>query len=142
MLSQALVLQPILTTLCERAQFNKRNGVHLHRFILDDDEWLVLQQLEPILRAGILCLITSLRADALRKLFLYVTKQVSQSTVPLIHTVIPYIDTLFNALEDQSANKSNLPAVRMAAKRGQMMLKKYYGFTNYSSVYQIAMSTF
>jgi hypothetical protein len=49
MLSRALTLLPVLTTLCERAQFNKRDGVRLKRFILDDDEWMVLNQLEPLL---------------------------------------------------------------------------------------------
>jgi hypothetical protein len=49
MLARALVLQPVLTTLCERAQFNKRDGVRLRQYILDDDEWLILKQLEPIL---------------------------------------------------------------------------------------------
>jgi hypothetical protein len=123
MLSRALVLQPVLTTLCERAQFNRRDGVRLRRYVLDDDEWLIIRQLEPILG-----------------LFLYVTKQVSQSSVPLIHTIIPFINTLFDALDDESANPSNHAAVRMAAKRGRLVLKKYYGYTDYASVYQIAMS--
>jgi hypothetical protein len=49
MLSRALMLQPVLTTLCERAQFNKRDGVRLRRFVLEDEEWALLRQLEPIL---------------------------------------------------------------------------------------------
>jgi hypothetical protein len=74
-------------------------------------------------------------------MFLFVTKQVSQSSVPLIHTVIPFIDTLFDALEDESAKTSNHPAVRMAAKRGRLVLKKYYGYTDYTNTYRIAMSS-
>jgi hypothetical protein len=71
-----------------------------------------------------------------------VTKQVSQSHIPRIHQVIPFIDALFDALEDEAVKLSNFPAVRMAAKRGRAMLSKYYGFTDYTSIYRIAMSKF
>jgi hypothetical protein len=74
------------------------------------------------------------------KLFLYVTKQVSQSAVPLIYEVMPFIDTLFDALEDEATNIDNLPAVRMAAKRGHTMLSKYYGLTDHTHIYRMAMS--
>jgi hypothetical protein len=56
--------------------------------------------------------------------------------------VIPYIDTLFDALDDQAENMENLPAVRMAAKKGQVMLKKYYTHTDESAIYRIATSMF
>jgi len=51
------------------------------------------------------------------------------------------MDTLFNALEDYETNESLLPAVRMAAKRGQAVMHKYYGLTDESAIYRIAMST-
>jgi len=53
-LTHALTLQPVLTTLCERAQFNKRDGVRLRRFVLEDEEWELLQQLAPILEVCVL----------------------------------------------------------------------------------------
>ena len=49
MLARALELQPILLDLCDMAQFNKQDGVKLWRYILEDEEWLVLKQLHPIL---------------------------------------------------------------------------------------------
>jgi hypothetical protein len=53
-LTRALTLQPVLTTLCERAQFNKRDGVRLRRFVLEDEEWELLRQLAPILEVCVL----------------------------------------------------------------------------------------
>lgn len=49
MLGRALVLRPIIGDLCDMAQFNKRDGVRLRRFILEDDEWQLLDQLYPLL---------------------------------------------------------------------------------------------
>jgi len=49
MLGRALTLQPLLFSLCDMAQFNKRDGVQLRRFILEDNEWELLKQLHPLL---------------------------------------------------------------------------------------------
>jgi hypothetical protein len=57
----------------------------------------------------------------------------------LIHHIIPYIDTLFDALEDQVSNTDNFPAVRMATKRSHAMLMKCYGLTDETAIYRIAM---
>jgi hypothetical protein len=49
MLSRAKHLRPVLFALCDQAQFNKREGVRLRRFIIEDEEWEILEQLEPLL---------------------------------------------------------------------------------------------
>lgn len=49
MLDRALVLKPVLPELCDLGQFNKRDGVRLRRFVLEDEEWTLLEQLSPLL---------------------------------------------------------------------------------------------
>ena len=48
-LARTLELRPILFNVCDKAEFNKAQGVHLRRFILEDEEWPVLQQLYMLL---------------------------------------------------------------------------------------------
>jgi hypothetical protein len=69
-----------------------------------------------------------------------VTKEVSKSSIPRIHEVIPFMDGLFDTLDDYAGDNNRAPAVRMAAKRGLTVLKKYYGKTDESSIFRIAMS--
>jgi hypothetical protein len=52
------------------------------------------------------------------------------------------MDSLFDALDDYASNEDLLPAVRMAAKRGHAVLNKYYGKTDDSIMYRIAMSMY
>ena len=72
-------------------------------------------------------------------MFLIATKQMSQSQTPLIHMVIPIFDIITRALDDHINDDTLPPAVRMAAWRGRAMLNKYYGLTDESIVYRIAM---
>jgi hypothetical protein len=58
----------------------------------------------------------------------------------VVHQVIPYVDKLFDTLEDEASNIENFPAVRMAAKRGRAMLSKYYGLADETAIYRVAMS--
>jgi hypothetical protein len=74
------------------------------------------------------------------QLFLFVTKEVSKSAIPQIHQVIPLMDGLFDALDDFASDSNKLPAVRMAAKRGVTVLQKYYGRSDESKMFRIAMS--
>jgi len=62
-----------------------------------------------------------------------------QSSTPLIHQVIPLFDGITRALDDYAGNVDYAPAVCMAAVRGRTMLNKYYGLTDDSVVYRIAM---
>ena len=68
------------------------------------------------------------------------TKEVSNRESPRIHHVIPYMDHLSDALDDYSSNVELFPAIRMAAKRGSLVLQKYYGKTDESIIFRIAMS--
>ena len=54
--------------------------------------------------------------------------EMSSSTRPLIHEVIPYIDVLTQHVDDFQDDPSLMPAVRAAATRGRIMLNKYYEF--------------
>ena len=73
-------------------------------------------------------------------MFLFVTKEVSKSSVPRIYQVIPFMDRLNDALDDFAVDPMLCPAVRMAAIRGRSMLNKYYGKTDDSIIFRIAMS--
>ena len=63
----------------------------------------------------------------------------SQSKMPLLHNVIPVIDIITWALDDYSRDTALPLAMRMATLRGCTMLDKYYGLTDESIVYRIAM---
>lgn len=73
-------------------------------------------------------------------MFLFVIKEVSKNTIPRIHKVIPFMDRLNDALEDFSYDVTLPPSVRVAAKRGSIVLNKYYGKTDKSIIFRIAMS--
>ena len=60
--------------------------------------------------------------------------------MPLLHQVIPIIDSLTTALDEFIDNAALGSAVRHAALRGMLMLNKYYGRTDESILYRIAMS--
>ena len=63
----------------------------------------------------------------------------SQSAVPLLHQVIPLFNGITRTLDDYISNEDHAPAVCKAAVRGRMMLNKYYGLTDDSIMYHIAM---
>lgn len=48
-LERALEMREVLGDLCDMAQFNKRSGVRLRRFLLTDEEWEILSQLSRLL---------------------------------------------------------------------------------------------
>lgn len=56
MLGRALLLRKALTDLCDMNQFNKRGGVRLRRFTIDDEEWVLLTQLHSVLDVSYLLL--------------------------------------------------------------------------------------
>jgi hypothetical protein len=63
----------------------------------------------------------------------------SQSRTPPVHNVIPLFDIITHALDDNISDTTLPSAIRMAAWRGRAMLNKYYGLTDDSIIYQIAM---
>ena len=50
------------------------------------------------------------------------------------------MDALTEHLDKFSEDETLTPAVRMAAKRGRILLDKYYGLTDETIIYRIAMS--
>ena len=59
---------------------------------------------------------------------------------PLIHEVIPVIDSLTGYFDKSIDDTSLHAAVRHAALHGVLMLNKYYAWTDESCLYRIAMS--
>jgi hypothetical protein len=54
MIGHALVLKPVLFELCDEGEFNKRDGARLRWFIIQDDEWCLLEELWPLLDVCVL----------------------------------------------------------------------------------------
>jgi hypothetical protein len=111
MISRALALKPVLYDLCDQAQFNKREGVRLCRYIFQDDEWYLLEQLWPLLNVCFTFNSFEYHVDHGHQVFLFITKEVSKSAIPHIHQVIPFMDGLFDTLDDYASDRNKLPAV-------------------------------
>lgn len=143
-IERALELQEVLGDLCDMAQFNKPRGVRLRRFILTDDDWMLLDQLHRLLNVSVHSILTckvTLTACASWKPFVYLTNEISHSSRGLVHEVIPFMDLLTEHVNEFIANETLHPAVRGAAKRGRAILDKYYTLTDTTIVYRTAMST-
>ncbi|RPD70490.1 hypothetical protein L226DRAFT_426001, partial [Lentinus tigrinus ALCF2SS1-7] len=67
------------------------------------------------------------------------TRQISSSSRALVHEVIPYIDLLTTHVDRFASDTSLEPCVRAAAQRGRIILDKYYGLTDETCIYRIAM---
>src|SRR5262245_23818112 len=52
--------------------------------------------------------------DIVWQIFLFITKEVSKNAIPCIHQVIPFMDGLFNTLDDHASDKKKHSAIRMA----------------------------
>ncbi|THU93031.1 hypothetical protein K435DRAFT_671032, partial [Dendrothele bispora CBS 962.96] len=98
-----------------------RNHKDLPSF--EADEWVLVKQLEELLRP-----------------FVYLTERFSSKKRPLIHEVIPFMDSINKKLENFMDDESKLPCVRFAARCGRNILDKYYAKTDDSLVYRAAMS--
>ena len=48
-LERALDMQDIVSEVCDQAQFNRRDGVRLRRFILTEEEWSMLDDMYRLL---------------------------------------------------------------------------------------------
>ncbi|OJT13075.1 Zinc finger BED domain-containing protein 4 [Trametes pubescens] len=122
-IKRALEMKEVLGDLCDMHQFNKdKRGPRLRRFVLEDDEWTLLDEVHRLLDP-----------------FLYATKQISVSDRALVQDVIPYIDVLTSHVDTFRNDASLSPIVRAAAQRGREILDKYYKRTDETIVYRIAM---
>ncbi len=48
-LNRAVTMKAVLSELCDKAQFNKPRGIRLRRYVLTDEEWVVIEQLRLLL---------------------------------------------------------------------------------------------
>jgi len=67
--------------------------------------------------------------------FLIVMTEVSKSHVPCIHQVIPYMDSLFDALDYHASDEMIFPSIHLAAIQWRTVLQRYYGKT--TNIYSI-----
>jgi hypothetical protein len=104
-------------------------------------EWTILAELDPLLNVCPFYCRDSLNST-INQAISFATKKVSRSATPLIHDVIPVIDSLTTFFDKAIDNTTLHPAVRHAALRGVLMLNKYYAKTDDSMVYRIAMSAY
>ncbi|TDL14515.1 hypothetical protein BD410DRAFT_733965 [Rickenella mellea] len=103
-------------------QHNTSRGPKLKKYRLSNEEWDVLKQLSPLLQR-----------------FLAATERISKSAVPLIHEVIPLIDSLTDTLAAAVLDEALHPVVRAAMARGVEVLNRYYSKTDDSVMYRLAM---
>ena len=66
----------------------------------------------------------------------------SHAKTPLLHQVIPYMDSLMASLDDFHADTDLNPVVRIAAGRGRVVVDKFYGMTDESHLFRMAMHMF
>jgi hypothetical protein len=66
-------------------------------------------------------------------------RRVSSNSTPLLHHIIPLFDIITHKLDGFVDDEKLHPAVRTAAARGRVMLNKYYGLSDDSIMYRIAM---
>ncbi|THU80428.1 hypothetical protein K435DRAFT_695700 [Dendrothele bispora CBS 962.96] len=71
--------------------------------------------------------------------FKIATARVSASSRPLLHTVIPLIDTLTDGLLQICKDWSKSSLTRAAAAKSIALLNKYYSKTDDSLMYRVAM---
>jgi len=65
--------------------------------------------------------------------------RVSACVSPLLHQVIPLFDIITRKLDEFVDNEKLHPAVHTADAQGRTMLNKYYGLSDESIMYHIAM---
>ena len=118
---------------------NRPRSARLKHFQLTKPEWDLFDKLFPLLEVLLPFAIWLSLMDLRLQVFLIATKQVSQSKNPLVHEVIPIFDIVSRALDEHVSDITLPPSVRVAASRGRAMLNKYYGLTDDSIVYRIAM---
>ena len=53
--------------------------------------------------------------------------KVSKSCVPCIHQFIPYMDSLFNALNDYASDEMLFPSIHLAAIKGELFYRSIMG---------------
>ncbi|KAG2120469.1 uncharacterized protein F5147DRAFT_563274, partial [Suillus discolor] len=100
---------------------NQRRDLGLQQLELTDQEWVIAEQLQDILKDAMMFF--------------------SRSTPNLV-TVIPAMDLIDEKLTTYSLNASFLPSIRVAVGLAKKTLNRHYQLTDTSEVYRIAMGKF
>ncbi|KAG2036111.1 hypothetical protein BDR03DRAFT_866841 [Suillus americanus] len=93
----------------------------LWKYELEDNEWVILQQLHNILKI-------------LKDTMLYFS-----CATPNLATMIPAMDHIDKMLMSYSHNKKYLPSIRSAVQLAKKTLNRYYQLTDRSRTYRISM---
>ncbi|THU88874.1 hypothetical protein K435DRAFT_570518, partial [Dendrothele bispora CBS 962.96] len=109
MLESVLHLRPALQRLCDH---------HSDLATITRSEWDLIDGLHKILNP-----------------FIWFTKEMEGNQRPLIHEVIPLMDMINRKLEAVVDNDFQDNLLRIAAKKGLMVLDKYYAKTDDSLIY-------
>lgn len=115
-----------------------RQCPELYLYKLSPYHWEVMDELIRMLEVSLQCKhCVPADPDCQLQGFLYATQTVSRSEVPLIHEMIPIMDTLFEGLKT-AAEECKLDCLRHAAARGMKVLNKYYTLVDASHAAVIA----
>ena len=142
-LERGLQMREVLGQLCDMTAFNssKSGGVQLRRYTINDEEWVILEQLFKLLHVSDFVFRRYHISDsACWQPFLYATKIMSKGDYALVHNVIPSMDILTEHLDAFKDDANLKPIIRVAAARGLAIMNKYYSRTDESEIYRISMS--
>ncbi|KAG1861980.1 hypothetical protein C8R48DRAFT_604092 [Suillus tomentosus] len=99
----------------------QRRDLGLWQFELEDHEWVILEQLQDVLKI-------------LKDSTLYFSHP-----TPNLATVIPAMDHVDNMLMSYSRNKRYMPSIHSAVQLAKNTLNRYYELTDKSLTYRISM---
>ncbi|KAK0433217.1 uncharacterized protein EV420DRAFT_1489356 [Desarmillaria tabescens] len=118
-IDRGVALCPALNALCMEHEHEHNKGKpplkQLKHFLLSDEEWEVLMQLQLIL-----------------EIFLKATEHISRSAVPLLHEVILTMDSITKKLKKYLKDATLYPAVCADVAHGLAITDKYYSKTDES----------
>ena len=142
-LERGLQMREVLGQLCDMTAFNssKSGGVQLRHYTINDEEWVILEQLFKLLHVSHIVLRRYCISDRAHwQPFLYATKIMSKGDYALVHNVIPSMDILTEHLDAFKDDTNLKPIIRVAAACSLAIMNKYYSRTDKSEIYRILMS--
>jgi len=112
----------------------------LRKYELDDEDWNIIKDLVAVLEANfhVFCMLKRYLQSA-QQIYKKATVFFSSNSAS-IAAVIPAMDKLENTLNPQT-KKPYHSSIHAAMKLAQKKLNRYYGMTDLSSAYRIAMGT-
>jgi hypothetical protein len=116
-------------------------ALKLRRYELDNDDWVVIEDLVSVLEVCKICLIIQMlliysNIQKYKKATLFFSRDSAS-----IAAVIPAMDKLDNHLNPHTKRPYH-PAIQAAMKLARNKINRYYSLTDLSPVYRIAMSNY